>query len=319
MSPSPDQRVHLVSTADQHRLALTELLGGPSSGGGPCFLMIHGFSQDRRAFLGGPLAGVLLARGARVFAGELRGHGLSDEGRPRTWTLEAHLDLDLPVLIARALELARVDRVHLFGHSLGGMLGYVLAARGAPVASLATFAAPVSLGRGRPLVRLAAGVVGAGVELLGAEQFPVDLLLRALAPLLTVTESRHVRRRIQRFLGLANPRGADVAAIGALLREATPESSQVFLELARMALRGRTVIGGMELREAARRAACPVLAVVGTHDVFAPRASVAALNDPGAMGPRMILELPDALHVDLTLGPDIAGVEDTLWNFLVRA
>ena len=96
----PRQRVRFAHTRDGERLAITEL----GAGTGPVFVLVHGFAQNRRSFTAGPLPAELLARGARVFAAELRGHGRNREGlrgSPAALgekTLQAPLHYALPAI-----------------------------------------------------------------------------------------------------------------------------------------------------------------------------------------------------------------------------
>jgi pimeloyl-ACP methyl ester carboxylesterase len=319
-----EERVHYVHASDHYRLALTEVSrGAPDSDPRPCFVLVHGFSQDRGAFLRGGMPRALVEHGARVFLAELRGHGLSDEGSRRDWSLATHLDLDLPALIDRARTIAQAERVHLIGHSMGGMLGYALLTRGAPLASLATFAAPIYLGRDRPLIRFAALIAGPIVGLVGLSggtSVPMDYFLRTLAPTLAASDARLFARIFQQVARLANPRVADPATLRTLLERAQPESPRVFVELAELAIRGGPAsIAGVDLQDAVDRAQVPVAAVIGTNDIFAPRAAVAGIDGRHAAGRRLIIELPDALHVDLTVGHHAPHIVEQLWNFLVSA
>ena len=61
--------------------------------------MLHGFAQNRLAFRLGPMPQALLERGARVFLGELRGHGASRVEAGQSWSLATHLEVDLPALL----------------------------------------------------------------------------------------------------------------------------------------------------------------------------------------------------------------------------
>jgi pimeloyl-ACP methyl ester carboxylesterase len=306
--------VHFVRTSDGHRLALTEL----RSRGRECFLLVHGFSQNRSAFLDGPLPSELASRGAHVFVGELRGHGLSDHHTHRDWSLSTHLDRDLPALIERARSIAGTDRVHVMGHSMGGMLGYALLARPEPIASLTTFAAPIALGRARPLVRFAALIAGPIVGLGRPRAVPINFLLKTLAPMLTDPAAPKAMKLVQELAGLVNPRQADAAMLKRILERSEPESPRVFVELANMAITGRAVIGGVDLMRAVKESPVAVACVVGTKDVFASRASVEPAMHADARGRRVIIELPHALHVDLTVGREVARTVDLLFDFLVR-
>lgn len=322
MTASPhglSEIVAFVHAEDGFRLAVTELvLDAPAPLGAPAFLMIHGFAQNRRALAAGAIPRLLIARGARVFLGELRGHGRSAvlEGDPRAWSLATHLDHDLPALVARACSIAGVSRVHLVGHSMGGMIGVAALARPSlrdAIASLTAFATPVVFGGSHsPLVRLAAMV--AAPALRRAATVPMDFFLRTLAPLLVARGRRTPMRALFEIIALASARTADAEMLTEILASSEEESALVLAELAEMATRGRAAIAGIDLLTAARGSSLPLAFIVGTHDVLAPRTAVAGL-DRGE-GPRLLVEIADALHVDLVVGRHAAELVEKLWAFL---
>jgi pimeloyl-ACP methyl ester carboxylesterase len=281
-------------------------------------LLIHGFAQNRRAFAAGELPSALLDRGARVFLGELRGHGRSAAalfGAPIAWTLKTHLDLDLPALISRVEELAIGSRgVHLVGHSMGGMLGVALLGRPAAssLASLTTFAAPLVLDRHSPLVRLAALVAAPALRRVAT--VPMHLFLRTFAPLLIARGERTPLRALFEIIALASSRTADAKMLAEILASSEQESGLVLAELADMAVRGRAAIAGIDLLATAQASALPIACVFGTNDILAPRASVSGF-ETGA-GPRLLLEIGDALHVDLVAGRHAADLVAKLWTFI---
>jgi len=103
--------VQFVEAADGQRLALTEVRRGSTPAAGErAFLLVHGFAQNRRAFSLGPMPEVLLQRGARVFLGELRGHGGSKAPDDHHWNMATHLELDCPALIEGVRARAGVER-----------------------------------------------------------------------------------------------------------------------------------------------------------------------------------------------------------------
>lgn len=302
------EQVRYVHTADGARLALSEVGRGPKDG--PRFLLIHGFAQNRLAFMLGSLPEQLLARGARVFVAELRGHGRSRNDRRPRHSLSHHLTIDLPALIA-----AVGPPVHLIGHSMGGLLGYALLGSSAPLASLTTFGAPVLLGAGRYLVRAASLLGPAGAAL---PAVPMDRFLRLLASPLSVPDATGPLLVLQRLTRLASPRHASFADLETILANADPESPIIFRELARMARVPRPAIAGVELEPALFRATIPVATVVGSDDVFGGRASVAPFDQPGHVGPRLVIEVAGGTHVDITIGHHLPVTIERLWPFLVR-
>lgn len=295
----------MVACPDGVRLHLSEL----GRGSGEAVLLVHGFSQNRQAFLRGYLPSHLLRRGFRVVVGELRGHGRSD--RPAHWRLEDHLHLDLPTLAGAA----DAERLHYVGHSMGGLLGYAALGTALRFASLTGLGAPLRLGAGSPLVG-AAGVVAAVAALPPWRRpLPVDRLLRALSGPLARRDAPAGLRALQRLLGLANPRASDEERVRAVLAASDPESMAVFRALLGLSRRRRPRLAGVDLLRAVQAAPIPVAAVVGSRDVFAPAGSVRELLGTGHRGPRRVVVLPRGAHVDLTVGAEVADAVVGLARF----
>ncbi len=308
----------LVRAADGQRLALTEVRAtGGTSAAGPAFLLLHGFAQNRLAYTLGPMPAELVARGARVFLGELRGHGeirVEDTG---SWSLGTHLDGDCPALLEGVRERARLERVHLVGHSMGGLLGCALLATDAPLASLTAVATPLLLGAARPLVRLASLALGPFATLAPKRgRVPMHHFLRALSGPLSRPDARGPLRLLQRLTRLANPAAAPPEAIAEILARADPESPAVMEELARNAVLLRPRLGDVDLVAALHASPLPVAAVVGSDDIFAPRAAMAPIEADGQAGPRHLIEVPAGTHVDAIMGHHVPETVAALWRFL---
>jgi pimeloyl-ACP methyl ester carboxylesterase len=106
-------------------------------GGGPLTLLLHGFGADRLSWLANQPA---LEGIASIAALDLPGHGASgmDVGDGRIETLAAR--------VAAALDARGLTGAHLVGHSLGGGVAIVLAARRPELAASLTLIAPAGLG-----------------------------------------------------------------------------------------------------------------------------------------------------------------------------
>ena len=87
------------------------------SPGAPPLLLLHGLGDSAADW-----DGVAPAFGGhwRVYAPDLRGHGRSD--RPGDYSVEL-MEAD----VLAFLDALRLDRVDLIGHSMGGLVGYLLA------------------------------------------------------------------------------------------------------------------------------------------------------------------------------------------------
>lgn len=315
------EHTHWVETADGQRLALTEVTGdGSPPQGGEGFLLLHGFAQNRKGFTLGPMPRVLLERGARVFLGELRGHGESLVHHGHSWSMATHLEQDCPTLIDAVRERTGRDRIHLVGHSMGGLLGAALLPTQPPLASLSAMATPLLLGAARPLIRIASFLVGPFATVAPKpRRVPMHYFLGALSKPLSAPSARGPLRLLQRATRLANPAAAPHDALREILASADPESPAVMEELARAAVLLRPRIAGVDLVEAVQQSRIPIAAVCGSSDIFAPRAAIAPLEAEGQAGPRHVIELAGGTHVDAIMGHHVPETMDEIWRFLERS
>ncbi|MGE0325013.1 MAG: alpha/beta hydrolase [Polyangiaceae bacterium] len=120
------REVHGVSARDGIELALWRI-----NGGGEPVLLLHGLGSNRLGFdwPGRSFAEWLAARGYDVFLPELRGHGWSERPQ-RSWDLDDYLTQDLPALIGSVKQLSGRRQLHWVGHSMGGLLWFLLATHG---------------------------------------------------------------------------------------------------------------------------------------------------------------------------------------------
>ena len=87
------------------------------SPGAPPLVLLHGLGEGGADWDGVAPA---FARHCRVYAPDLRGHGRSD--RPGDYSVEL-MEAD----VLGFLDALQLDRVDLIGHSMGGLVGYLLA------------------------------------------------------------------------------------------------------------------------------------------------------------------------------------------------
>jgi pimeloyl-ACP methyl ester carboxylesterase len=133
--------------------------------GDPPVVLVHGWTCDRSALL--PQREHLLAH-HRVVSVDLRGHGASDKPR-QDYTMEVFADD-----VAALLRHLGIDRPAVIGHSMGGVVALVLAAR--------------HPGRPGAIVTLDAPVV------------PSDAMRRATAALVPALEGPGYRQAQQAFV-----------------------------------------------------------------------------------------------------------------------
>jgi pimeloyl-ACP methyl ester carboxylesterase len=323
-------KTQFVHAPDGCRLALTEIYtkghdpndlnARRGKSPGPVFLLVHGFAQNKLAFTNGPLPQALLKRGARVFLGEFRGHGLSRRWSIEDtfdWGLETLLEYDLPTLVYGSCCAAQVEQIHLWGHSMGGILGYGLLSRAHRLASLTTLASPLVLGEGKPVLKVAAKISGPMLQRFLAREVPTDRLLKRISGLASTWPRSGVSGALLQLWRLGNPQSADKKKILEILQNAEPSSKRLLLDLLNIARKETAVIGRTDLSKSVRDSQLPVAAVVAKKDIFAGPKSVRKVAE--GRGPRRILVLPRAAHIDLTVGDHCEQIVDELWSFLTAA
>jgi non-heme chloroperoxidase len=152
----PDGTDLRVRTADGGEIAGT--VAGGANGGGRTFVLVHGWTNDRRIWA--PVARLLVERGHKVVLYDQRGHGSSRAGADGL-TIEA-IGADM----AAVLEHLDARDAVVAGHSMGGMAAQAFAieypdALGKRVAAVALVSTACSdLGARGPAGRLAPRVLG---------------------------------------------------------------------------------------------------------------------------------------------------------------
>ncbi len=163
-----------VRTEDGWTLVLTRYRPRPQAFAQPLLgvplLLVHGYTQNRRAWSSGEFVKSMLYFGADLFLLELRGHGKSGIEQQRRearalgvdppadldylWDLDSHLLFDLPAAIAEVKRVSGRDRIFYCGHSLGGILGYAYATLFDDLQGLITIGSPSDFKRLPPWLRL---------------------------------------------------------------------------------------------------------------------------------------------------------------------
>jgi len=126
-------------------------------------LLVHGYTQNRRAWSSGEFVKNMLFFGADLFLLELRGHGKSTPELTRRrarargaepprdldygWNLDSHLLFDLPAAVAAVKQASGREKIFYCGHSLGGILGYAYATLFDDLSGLITIGSPSDFAR----------------------------------------------------------------------------------------------------------------------------------------------------------------------------
>lgn len=318
-------------TTDGWQLSLSRWrprsVAGP--GRGWPLLAIHGFSQNRRAFTRGPLARALVEAGFDLFLGELRGHGRSGLGwqpsRPADgalgWELDVHLTHDLPALVAGVKRASGRAGLLYVGHSMGGLLGYGLAAREPSIAGLCTLGSPLNVGADSAIVRAAVLLEPLiHLALLRPRAFPMDSLLALHAFAVASAPGWSAFERLSHSLVLlSNPAAADRETTRRLLRDGEAEPWRVLARFVAWARRGdvRLPHAAIDLAEAAAGLKQPLAVLFGERDLLAQQGSTATLLGRRPPGLVHWSEVPGAGHLELTAGRDPTPVLEAL-QALVR-
>jgi pimeloyl-ACP methyl ester carboxylesterase len=175
-----------VDTEDGWCLVITRYRPVPQPFPQPLFgvplLLVHGYTQNRRAWNAGEFVKNMLYFGADVFLLELRGHGKSSVAAQRRrarreaaplpadldygWDLDSHLLYDLPAAVAAVKRASGRERIFYCGHSLGGILGYAYATLFDDLAGLATIGSPSDFARMPLWMRAGAWLPLVGLALL---------------------------------------------------------------------------------------------------------------------------------------------------------
>lgn len=108
-----------------------ELLRYGSNHEGPTILLVHGTINNQRCWAPTPERGIApgLARsGLDVWTINMRGRG-SSETPDEEWGIRAYADQDVPAALRAVHEATGGEPIHYAGHSLGGMIYFILCVR----------------------------------------------------------------------------------------------------------------------------------------------------------------------------------------------
>jgi len=233
-----------------------------STGEGPPLVLLHGVGTDHRAFR--PQS-IRLARRLRVLAWDMPGYGCSPPIDPVDWN-------GLADALARMLDGAGVDRAHILGHSIGGMVAQVFAVRHA-ARTRSLILSATSPAFGRP-----------------DGEWQREFVRQRLAPLETGKKMADLAdATVESLMG---PKAG--AAARAYARTCVGE-----VPVAAFAAAIRLIVT-FDGRADLARIACPTLLVAGSHDT----------NAPASMMEKMAQKIPGARFAVLPECGHLANLED---------
>jgi pimeloyl-ACP methyl ester carboxylesterase len=329
---NPEPELGFATTGDGWRLALwcyrPEAFGAERRG--LPVLLCHGFGCNHLVFDATDdrsLARWIACRGRMAVAVELRGHGSSDRprllgrGRRFGWSFDDYVLSDAPALLAEARRMAGAEEVHWVGHSMGGLVGLGLLARGGSgVRSLVTLGSGLDLSGARSGFRVFERYLSVLERLPAA---PLGLLARAYAPF--VGRRRTWFERFNVWSSNCEPH----VWRSICERGFHPVSAPVLVQLASVLEPGglRSANGALAYLEALAAVRTPVLALAGDRDrqcpPDGPRSTVAALSSAAARELAVLGPESGAAdhygHFDLLIGTRAAEeVFARVWAWLDR-
>ena len=250
------------------------MLAHHRTGSGEPLLLLHGITHRRQAW---DTVVPLLAPERDVIAVDLPGHGESDD-------LPAGFDGTTPALVEAVEALARdlgLDRPHVAGNSLGGLIALEMAARGTARSATALSPAGFWSPLGRTWARSVLGGASAVLRRMGPQR-----LDRALA-------SRPGRAALTGLI-IAHPSRQDPAVLAADLAG-----------LARPRQGFATMLGALGGWSVPQRSAVPTTVGWGSRDMLLPRRQIRALRR--ALPDAHVLVLPDCGHVPMADDPELVA------------
>lgn len=302
--------VHLVPCADGWRLALFRRRPRGEARGGPPVVLCHGLWANRFNMdfdRGLSLARHLAERGHDVFVVELRGSGWSARPGPDAGgdveppSFDVHVRLDAPAILERVREVTGAPQVFWVGHSMGGMVGYVLASGplAGRIAGLVAVGSPAGFAAVAASARRVARLLGL------VSRVALRPVVQLLAPLAGVLHPPLASL----VLNPRNMRGAvERRALYNLVGELWPGHAEAFGGWIRTG-RFTSADGTVDYLARLSEVRAPVYLLAGAADRLAPPASVrAAFEALGALdkrfevlGPESGCRLPYG-HGDLLVG-----------------
>lgn len=250
------------------------MLAHSRSGNGEPLILVHGITHRRQ---GWDTVTPYLEKEHEVIAVDLPGHGESQD-------VAADFDGSISSLVDAVEELARdlgLERWHVAGNSLGGLIALELAARGAVASATAVSPAGFWSPVGRAWARTVLSGASAALKRMSPEQLDRALGSSAGRMALTGLIMAHPGRQDPEVLaadlqGLARPRDGFATMLAALDRWTVPRRSDV-----------------------------PTMVAWGNRDYLLPRAQIRRLRQ--VLPDAHVVVLPDCGHVAMADDPALVA------------
>lgn len=356
-----DKETYEFDTADRWRLVITRYQGRAKPWNGDLLgepvLLVHGFSQNRHAWTAGDFVKRLVYLGLDVHILELRGHGKSHRDlqlatcerlqRPLPddfnygWDFSDYFLQDVPAAIDAVKAKSGKKALMYVGHSMGGILGYGLAAQRRDIRGLMTLGSPLDIGAesrllkaaarlepvfpaikwtthalGKGLMKVQRWLPGTPMQPSHLNAVPMDALLgRLYQSLVTGSGSASLPRALKLF----NPGRTRPQHIRWLFDEGEDkETFGVLRTFARWIQRREVVCyrSLFDFRQALSQIHVPLVVVYGTHDILAGERSTRLGFEKASSSYRVWKRLEGDGHIDLTVGDCTGDIVQELQRLL---
>lgn len=260
-----------VVTSDGHTLRLyrhRHETGGPGTPSKGAVLCLHGLGASHFNFdFPGTanIAGYLAKAGYDVYVASYRGD--TDSARPAgkkraQWNFDDYVRLDLPALLDAVMAKSAVRKVHLLGHSMGGLVAYALAAvhGQGKLASIIAMGSPVGFHEKTKVIR---ELLWLEPLLLRLPSLQVRILARMAAPFVALIGTARFMR--QQY----NPQNVDAAYVAVGCWHALSNISRgLLLQFVDWIRNDRfgSMDGAVDYRDGLRKLDIPLMVVAGAAD-----------------------------------------------------
>jgi alpha-beta hydrolase superfamily lysophospholipase len=283
-------------------------------------MLLHGYGQNRYAWHlpSRSFFNYLAHAGFDVFNLELRGHGRSRHlGAHPPRKLRAFVEEDVPAALDEVQRLSGGRPVYVIGHSLGGLIGYAVAAKlRERIAGLITLGSPYQFSRGSLTLSLLSSVMTAVDRRvhLGDGMLPLKPLSEAMRLMRFFIESPIFPLPIRGYA----PRSVEPLILGQHMALAMDTGSVSVLRTMFMssvqARRGGQCLGDLsDYADPFEALDLPLLVIAGAKDDLAPPASVEPAFQRSRSTSKTYRVFPRG-HIDLVMGRDCP---QTIWPLIL--